>query len=552
MVTADIVSPAVVELSRWQFAMTALYHFLFVPLTLGLSFILVTMETTYVVTGRQIYKDMVMFWSKLFAINFALGVATGLTMEFEFGTNWSTYSYYVGDIFGAPLAIEGLMAFFMESTFVGLMLLGWHRLTKVQHLVVTWLVAVGSNLSALWILIANGFMQDPHGAAFNPFTQRMELTSFMSLMMNPDAQAKFVHTSLAGYVVGAIFVIGVSAWHLQRKNHVELFRRSVRMAALFGVISIVGVITLGDALGFIDGGKQPTKLAAMEGVWKTEKAPAAWAIIAFPDQAAQKNVFSIDIPGLLSLLVHHDFNSPVIGLRELEQQAAQRIKNGIPAYDALTQIQQMMQKDPALANPAVRAKDPAIQKVLAQFKAHEKDLGYAYLLRRYTSDLNTASPALITKASHDAIPLVWVIFWVFRIMVALGFLFLFYLIWVSLLSLRGQEMKSKLFLKGAPWMIALPFIACEMGWLTAEMGRQPWTVYGHLPTWLSASTHSVGYMVFSLFGFVALYSTFIVIEWYLMFKFARKGPDTHETGTGGGGLAGEPAFARPAQRLNRD
>ncbi|MEJ2631200.1 MAG: cytochrome ubiquinol oxidase subunit I [Acidihalobacter sp.] len=546
MVPSDLV----VELSRWQFAATALYHFMFVPLTLGLSFILVAMETVYVVTGRQIYKDMTMFWGKLFAINFALGVATGLTMEFEFGTNWSTYSYYVGDIFGAPLAVEGLMAFFMESTFVGMMLLGWHRLNKVQHLTVTWLVALGSNLSALWILVANGFMQDPQGSVFNPFTQRMELTSFMQLIMNPDAQAKFVHTSLAGYVTGAMFVVGISAWYLARKRHIELARRSLRMASLFGVISVVGVITLGDALGFIDGGKQPTKLAAMEGLWKTEKAPAPFNLIAFPNQEAQKNDFAIQIPGLLSILVKHDFTSSVTGIDQLEQEAVSRIKNGIPALKALESIQQQLSQNPDLANANARKNDPTLQQSLAQFDAHKKDLGYAYLLKYYAPDVSKATPAQIELAAKKSIPEVWIVFWAFRIMVALGFLMLFFLIWGTLLSLRGQERNSPMFLRLAPWMIPAGFLACEFGWITAEMGRQPWTVYETLPTWLSASTHSVSYMAFSLIGFVSLYSIFIVVEMYLMFKFARKGPDEH--GTGGGSLAGEPAFARPVQTLNRD
>ncbi|WP_198034076.1 cytochrome ubiquinol oxidase subunit I [Acidihalobacter ferrooxydans] len=548
MVPSDLV----VELSRWQFAATALYHFLFVPLTLGLSFILVTMETVYVVTGRQIYKDMVMFWGKLFAINFALGVATGLTMEFEFGTNWSTYSYYMGDIFGAPLAIEGLMAFFMESTFVGMMLLGWHRLTKVQHLTVTWLVALGSNLSALWILVANGFMQDPRGGTFNPFTQRMEMTNFMQLIMNPDAQAKFVHTSLAGYVTAAMFVIGISAWYLARKRHVELARRSLRMASLFGVISVIGVITLGDALGFIDGGHQPTKLAAMEGLWHTEKGPASFNLIAFPNQEAQKNDFAIKIPVLLSILVKHDLTSGVTGINQLEQEAVARIKNGIPALTALESIQNQLSKNPALANPAKRANDPALQQALTQFDAHKKDLGYAFLLKYYAPNVSKATPAQIELAAKKSIPEVWIIFWAFRIMVALGFLMLFFLIWATLLSLRGKEMTSPIFLKLAPWMIPAGFLACEMGWVTAEMGRQPWTVYEQLPTWISASTHSVGYMVFSLIGFVTLYSIFIAVEMYLMFKFARKGPDEHGSTGGGGSLAGVPAFARPIQNLNHD
>lgn len=530
MVPSDLV----VDLSRWQFAATALYHFLFVPLTLGLSFILAAMETVYVTTGRKIYKEMAQFWGKLFAINFALGVATGLTMEFEFGTNWSTYSYYVGDVFGAPLAVEGLMAFFMESTFVGMMLLGWHRLSRVQHLTVTWLVALGSNLSALWILVANGFMQDPQGATFNPFTQRLELTSFVHLLFNPDAQAKFVHTSLAGYVTAAIFVVGISAWYLGKGRHVELARRSLRMAALFGVLSSVGVITLGDALGFIDGGRQPTKLAAMEGLWETEQAPASFNAIAFPSQDEQRNLYSIKIPYLLSILVKHDLSTPIVGIKQLEQEAAQRIKNGIPALTALEAIQQ----------------NPDNKQALATFDAHKQDLGYAFLLKRYAPDVAKATPAQIEKAAKDTIPEVWILFWSFRLMVAAGFAMLIFLVFATLYSLKTDCRRTG-FLKIAPWFIPVPFFACEMGWVTAEVGRQPWTVYEQLPTWISASTHSASYMIFSLTGFVLLYTSFIVVEMYLMTKFVRKGPD--EPGSqAGGSLAAQPVFAHPLLAPNRD
>lgn len=545
-VPLEVPSDTVVLLSRIQFAATALYHFLFVPLTLGLSFLLAAMETVYVVTGKQIYREMTMFWGKLFAINFALGVATGLTMEFEFGTNWSTYSYYVGDIFGAPLAIEGLMAFFMESTFVGMMLLGWHRLSKAQHLTITWLVALGSNLSALWILVANGFMQDPVGAAFNPLTQRMQLTNFLSLIFNTDAQDKFVHTSIAGYVTAAIFVVGISAWYLSKNRHIDLARRSIRMAAIFGVLATIGVITLGDALGFIDGKAQPTKLAAMEAIWHTEKGPAPFNIIAFPSQSQQKNLWKIQIPGLLSVLIHHNLSGSVVGITELEKKAATKIKNGIPAYTALRTIQ----KYEGTTNPQDQQ---ILQNAMTQFNAHKQDLGYAYLLRYYTPNLAAATPQQIEKAAKDTIPEVWVIFWAFRLMVVAAFLMLFYLIGMSLLSLKGQEMKYRWLLKISPWMIPVPFLACEFGWLTAEMGRQPWTVFGDLPTWISASTHSVGYMIFSLIGFVTLYSIFIAIEWYLMFKFARKGPDEHTPGNNGGGtLTGEPVLARPVQSPQRD
>jgi cytochrome d ubiquinol oxidase subunit I len=519
----------VVELSRWQFALTALYHYLFVPLTLGLSFILAAMETVYVTTGKPIYKEMTQFWGKLFLINFALGVATGLTMEFEFGTNWSFYSSFVGDIFGAPLAIEGLMAFFLEATFVGMMTFGWDRLKRGQHLAVTYMVALGSNLSALWILIANSFMQSPEGASFNPATMRMELSSWSALMFNHDAQAKFVHTSIAGYVTAAIFVAGVSAWYMLKGRHMELARRSFRMAVLFGVLATAGVITLGDALGFIGGQAQPTKLAAMEGLWKSESAPMPFNLIAFPSQKEQTNHGQVQVPYALSLLVTHSLDGTVPGIDQLEQRAVARIKNGIPAVSALQTL----------------SASPGDSAALAQFRAHQQDLGYGFLVQRYAPDVNEATPAQIDKAARDTIPQVAPIFWSFRMMVVMGLGMLAFFVLAVIYSLRNDVERQRWFLKVAVWMIPVPFLANEMGWLTAELGRQPWTVYGVLPTWMSASTHSVGYMIFSLIGFVALYTVFIVIEMSLMVRAIRKGPDAPHGGT----HAGSPNDISPAARL---
>ncbi len=513
-----MIDGTVVELSRVQFAATALYHFLFVPLTLGMTFMLAAMETIYVTTGRAIYKQMVEFWGKLFMINFALGVATGLTMEFEFGTNWSFYSGFVGDIFGAPLAIEGLMAFFMESTFIGLMVFGWKRLSKVQHLLVTYLVALGSNLSALWILVANGFMQDPQGAHFNPVTMRMELTSLPDLIFSADAQAKFVHTSIAGYVTAAVFVAGVSAMYMYQKRHMELARRSFRMAALFGVLSTIGVITLGDALGFVGAHAQPSKLAAMEAMWQTEPAPASFNVIAWPSQREHRNLFAVRVPYVLTPLLTHTMTQTVPGIDQIVADNVKRIENGIPAVTALK----------------VLSSDPHNPQALAQFKAHQQDLGYGFLLQRYASDVTQATPAQIRQAAWDSIPDVFTEFWAFRTMVGLGLLMLAFFVLATIYSIRNDVQHQRWFLRLAPWLIPVPWIACEMGWVTAEIGRQPWTVFGLLPTWMSASTHSVGYMVFSLIGFVALYSTFIAVEMYLMVKFIRKGPDEH------GGARGNP------------
>lgn len=264
----------IVALSRLQFAVTALYHFLFVPLTIGLSVVIAIMETVYVMTGRTIWRQMTKFWGTLFGINFVLGVSTGIVMEFQFGMNWSYYSHYVGDIFGAPLAIEGMMAFFLEATFVGLFFFGWDKLSKLGHLVATWCVAIGSNFSALWILIANGWMQNPTGSAFNPQTMRMEVTDFFAVLFNPVAQAKFVHTVSAGYVTASIFVLGVSAWYVLKGRHVDLAKRSMTVAASFGLASALSVVVLGDESGYLSTEHQKMKLASIEAMWETEPAPA--------------------------------------------------------------------------------------------------------------------------------------------------------------------------------------------------------------------------------------------------------------------------------------
>lgn len=501
----------VVDLSRLQFAATALYHFLFVPLTLGLSVLLAVMETVYVVTGREIYKRITQFWMRLFMINFALGVATGLTMEFQFGMNWSYYSSFVGDTFGTLLAVEGLMAFFMESTFVGLMIFGWGRLSKGKHLVVTYLVALGSNLSAMWILVANGFMQHPVGAEFNPVTMRMELASFEHLYFNPDAQAKFVHTVLAGYVTAAIFVCGISAFYMLRHKHVDVARRSFRIAALFGVLGTAGVITLGDALGYVGGHSQPSKLAAMEALWEPEEAPMPFNVVAFPSQSEERNLFQVQIPAVLSILVTHSLDETVPSALEIQAEAKERIKNGIPAVLAMNEL----------------GRDPNNEQALAQFEAHKADIGYGLLLQKYApdGDVTQVTEDEIEMAAKDTIPEVWVIFWAFRLMVAFGLLMLAYFVTAIVMTLRNRVQDSRWFLRASVWMIPVPFLACEMGWLVAEMGRQPWTVFEILPTWLSASTHSVTYMVVSLTGFVLLYTAFAIVEMYLMVRSIKKGPD---------------------------
>jgi cytochrome d ubiquinol oxidase subunit I len=507
----------IVELSRLQFAMTAMYHFLFVPLTLGLSILVAIMETVYVMTNRPVWRQMTKFWGMLFGINFALGVATGITMEFQFGMNWSYYSHYVGDIFGAPLAIEGLMAFFLEATFVGLFFFGWDKLSKVAHLVVTWLVAIGSNFSALWILIANGWMQNPVGAEFNPMTMRMEMTDFFAVLFNEVAQAKFVHTVSAGYVTAAVFVIGVSAWYLLKARHVELARRSITVAAAFGLASAFSVVLLGDESGYDASLNQKMKLAAIEGMWETEPAPAPFTLIGIPDQEARETHYAIKIPYVMGLIGTRSLTEEIPGIADLVATAEERIRSGLIAYDALMTVRE--HRD---------ATDPAI---MATFEEHSADLGFAFLLRKYVDDPRTATEEQIKAAANDTVPTVWPLFWAFRLMVGLGFGFIAtmaYFFWRA--SFRGMRY-PRWALHLAVWMIPAPWIAAEMGWFVAEFGRQPWTVDGVLPTAMSVSALSVTEVALTLAGFVLFYTVLFIIEMGLMLKYIRKGPfqDVGET-----------------------
>lgn len=402
----------IVDLSRLQFAITALYHFLFVPLTLGLSVLLAIMETVYVMTGRTIWRQMTKFWGTLFGINFAIGVATGIVMEFQFGMNWSYYSHYVGDIFGAPLAIEGLMAFFLEATFVGLFFFGWDKLSKIGHLVATWAVALGSNFSALWILIANGWMQNPVGSAFNPTTMRMEVTDFFAVLFNPVAQAKFVHTVSAGYVTAAIFVLGVSAWYVLKGRHIELAKRSMTVAASFGLAASLSVVVLGDESGYLSSEHQKMKLAAIEAMWKTEPAPAAFTVLGFPDQEARTTHYAVHVPWVMGLIGTRSLTNEIPGIEELVERAKGRIRNGVLAFDALQHIR---------AAGSTAAVAPETQKV---FEDNGADLGYALLLKRYVDDPRKATDQQIEQAAWDTVPGVVPLFWSFRIMVGLGFFFI--------------------------------------------------------------------------------------------------------------------------------
>ncbi|MEN5230054.1 cytochrome ubiquinol oxidase subunit I [Brevundimonas naejangsanensis] len=518
---------AVVDLSRLQFALTALYHFLFVPLTLGLSFMLVIMESIYVMTRRPIWRTITRFWGTIFGINFVLGVATGLTMEFQFGMNWSYYSHYVGDIFGAPLAIEGLMAFFLEATFVGLMFFGWDKLKPHAHLFVTFMVALGTNLSALWILVANGWMQNPVGAAFNPDTMRMEITDFMAVIFNPVAQAKFVHTVSAGYVCAAVVVLGISAFYLLKGKHVGFAKRSMTVAAAFGLLSSLSVVVLGDESGYALTDNQKMKLAALEAMWRTEEAPAGLTLFGLPSLKDRETHFEVKVPYVLGLISTRSIDKPVEGILELVAVAEDRIERGVVAYDALEKVKA----------------DPTDMAARGQFETVRNDLGYGLLLKRYVEDPRAATPDQIKLAAWSTVPNVPLMFWVFRFMAGIGFLMigLFGTAFI-LCTLRKHE--TKWFLRLAVLAIPLPWIAIEAGWLLAEVGRQPWAVEGVLPTFLGASSLTVAHLWTTIVCFTLLYGALAIVEVGLILRAVKKGPFAEqEAREEDARTEGEPAVA---------
>jgi cytochrome d ubiquinol oxidase subunit I len=433
----------VLTLSRLQFAMTAGFHFIFVSLTLGLSVLVAWMETCYVRTGDEIYLKMTKFWGKLFLINFAVGVVTGLTMEFQFGMNWAEYSKYVGDIFGVPLAIEAMVAFFLESTFIGLWIFGWNRVSKKVHALAIWIVALASNLSALWILLANGWMQHPVGFVLR--NNRAEMVDFMAVITSPYGWLKFAHTVLGGYVVGAFFVMGIAAWHLLRKNQPLFYKKSFRMAAVFGLISSFLVIGIGDFHAAEVAKTQPTKLAAMESVWETERGVPLYLLV-LPDARNERNAIElIGIPKVTSYLAYRDFNAEIKGLK------------AFPAKDR---------------------------------------------------------------------PPVMEVFLSFRLMVMLGTLFLILSAIAFYLSWKDRLEANPLFLRIILYTIPLPYLAAQLGWIVAEVGRQPWIVYGVLRTSEGVSRQIEPVQVLtSLIGFGLFYSFLGILDFYLLAKYARKGPE---------------------------
>ncbi len=521
-----MIDMTLVDLSRIQFAATVMYHFLFVPLTLGLSFLLAIMETVYVLTGRDIWRRMTIFWGGLFAINFALGVATGVVMEFQFGMNWAYYSQYVGDIFGAPLAIEGLMAFFLEATFVGLFFFGWDRLSRGGHLIVTWLVAIGSNFSALWILIANGWMQNPVGARFNPDTMRMELSDFGEVIFNAVAQAKFVHTVSAGYIMGSVFVMGISAWYMLRQRHVELAKRSMIVAASFGLLASLSATVLGDESGYLTSEHQKMKMAALEAMWDTEPAPAGFNLFAIPDQKNKTNYLEIQIPYVMGIIGTRSLDTPILGINQLVERAKGLVQEGLIAYNAVQALKQ----------------NPQDTQARADIDKYSQNMGYALLLKQFMDDISQATEADIAKAAESTVPVIFPIFWSFRLMVAIGFYFIAFFAVAFWLATKKRLDSSPRFWKVALWTIPLPYIAVEAGWFVAEFGRQPWVIEGALPTFYAVSGLTVSDLVISLSLYVILYTVLLIIGIKLMLRAIRQGPHADDNDSPALKLQAEPAW----------
>ena len=508
-----MVNELMVELSRWQFAATSLYHFLFVPLTLGISWLVFIMELVYVATGRVIYRDMAKFWGKLFGINFAIGVATGITLEFEFGTNWSNYSHYVGDIFGAPLALEGLMAFFLESTFIGLMFTGWNRFSKKTHLLITFLTALGSNLSAMWILIANGWMQYPEFSQFSPERMRMEMTDFWGLIFSEVAQAKFLHTVTAGYTTAGIFVVGVSAYLMLQRKSFQFAKRSMTIGLLFALCAMGGSGLSGDISALLVTKHQPAKLAAMEAEYHTQEPPAAWSLFAIPNEEDMDNYVSIKIPALLGLIATHSIDTPVKGLRDIVAENEQRVRSGLIANRTLTAMR----------------KGDVTDENMELFKAHQKDLGYGLLLVEHAADPLNPTEQEIKTAARNSVPSVTLNYFAFRVMLGivsvLGLLCVaagYFLIYKNDLQARPKVLKVLVL------SIPLPFICCEAGWILAEFGRQPWAIQDVLPTYLATSSLSPVDVGISLLCFIGIYTVLLIIEMKLMVKAIKKGPEITE------------------------
>ena len=489
----------VITWSRLQFAMTAAYHWLFVPLTLGLAMVMAVMETIYVVKKDNFWKRAARFWMKLFAVNFAVGIATGIILEFEFGTNWSNYSWFVGDMFGAPLAIEGILAFFMEATFFAVMFFGWDRVSKRFHLASTWLTGIGATISAYWILVANGWMQNPVGTTFNPDTVRSEMASaaaFWEVVTNPVAVSKFFHAVSSGWVTGGIFVVGVSAWYLLRGREKAFAVKSMLIGGIVGLAGSAAVMLTGDSSGIHAAEFQPMKLAAAEGLEDGGRG-AAFTIVP-----------GIKIPKMLSILATHDIDGYVPGINDILKGYTDNDGNVIPsveekmtrgraALDALAEYRAARDNDPVTASAAKARLDENVQY-----------MGYGHLSK-----------------PEDVVPPVGVVFWAFRFMIGLGMLIALVLLLAAFFAWKDRLEGKQWLLWAAIICIPLVYICGQAGWIVAEVGRQPWTIQGLLPVNVAISSLSAGAVKTTFFVFLAVFALFLAIEIRIMLGAIRKGPE---------------------------
>jgi cytochrome d ubiquinol oxidase subunit I len=514
----DNIDLSLVDWSRAQFALTAIYHWLFVPLTLGLSFILAIMETIYVRTGKEEWKRMTRFWMTLFGINFAIGIATGIILEFEFGTNWSNYSWFVGDIFGAPLAVEGIFAFFLESTFVAVMFFGWNKVNKKFHLVSTWLVAIGANLSALWILVANAWMQHPVGMIFNPETARNEMINFWAVLFNQVAVDKFLHTISSSFLLASMFVVGISAWFLIRKREEHLAKKSILIAGIFGLLSSLMVAFTGDQSARTVSKVQPVKFASMEALYegKTNAGLMAFGILKDSDKKIGDKTewdfaFRIQIPGLLSVLTGGDRDSYVQGLKDHINgneklgiiSTAEKIKSGRYAMDILTSY-----KNAKLNNDTAKAS--ATKSIF-----NDKEFNDKYF--RYFGYASINKP-------EDVIPDVPASFYSFHMMVVLGFLLILIFSTALYLLYKGTMTENRWFLWVALLSIPLPYIASELGWLLTEIGRQPWIIQDMMTVNKAVSQIGTGTVITTFILFAILFTGLLISEVSIMVKQIKTGP----------------------------
>lgn len=484
-----VLDPGTIDWSRAQFALTACYHWLFVPLTLGLALIMGIMETIYYVKKDEFWKRTAQFWMKLFGINFAIGVATGLILEFEFGTNWSNYSWFVGDIFGAPLAIEGIVAFFMEATFIAVMFFGWNKVSRGFHLASTWLTGLGATLSAWWILVANAWMQHPVGMEFNPETVRNEMVDFMAVAFSPTAVLKFFHTVSSGWMTGAVFVVGVSCWFLLKRRNQPMALASIKVASLTGILATLVVLGTGDQSGVAIAREQPMKLAAAEGLRDGGQ------------QAPFSIVPGVEVPGMLSMLATHDVNGYVPGINNLldgythpdgtvHLSAEEKIARGKKALQAFSDFRTYRQTQP---ERAAQARDT--------LQAHVQYFGYGYIQQK-----------------EDLVPPVGLVYWSFRVMVGCGsFLFLF------LIGAWWMQYKGKL--EQARWMhwlglasIPMVYAAGQAGWVVAEVGRQPWAIQDLLPVNAAVSQLSSSSVMVTFFLFLVIFTVLLIAEVKILCK----------------------------------